>query len=224
MFRFRLIALAAGLLVLPKVAAAFPDTYAGRLEALTQVQRLQTQLLSRDSASETLSLWCAEHHWADPAQIRAVRDTATVKPPSPQVRDLLGAGARTPIRYRRVKLMCGERVLSEADNWYLPGKLTAEMNRLLDQTDTPFGVAVKALNFKRQGLDSRILLHPFEETGESGPSAAAPPPGAEAPPLSLPHAVIQNSAVLTAADGTAFSVVVETYTGAALDQPSPPSR
>lgn len=211
----RIAVLAVGL-SLPVAAPAFPDTYAGRLDALTQVQRLQTQLQSRDSATETLRLWCAEHHWADPAQIRAIRDTNTVKPPSPQVRGLLSTGPRTPIRYRRVKLMCGERVLSEADNWYLPGKLTAEMNRLLDQTDTPFGVAVKALGFKRQGLDARILLHPLDDPSDAGPHPAAVTAGA----LTLPHAVIQNSAVLAAADGTAFSVVVETYTAATLDPAS----
>ncbi len=216
MFGFRLIAVASGLLAAPVSVSAFPDSYAGRLDALTQVQRLQTQLQSRDSASETLRLWCAEHHWADPAQIRAIRDTTAVKPPSPQVRDLLGAGPRTPIRYRRVKLMCGERVLSEADNWYLPARLTPEMNRQLDQTDTPFGVVVKALGFKRQGLDARVLLHPFDDPSGTAPGGAR----AAAATLALPHAVIQNSAVLTAADGAAFSVVIETYTAATLDPAS----
>lgn len=211
MVRFALFA--AGLLTLPSAALAFADTYAGRLEALTEVQRLQSQLQSRDSATETLRLWCDEHHWAAPAQIRALRDTTTAKPASPQVRALLGAAARTPITYRRVRLMCGERVLSEADNWYLPGKLTAEMNKQLEQTDTPFGVVVRSLNFKRQSVSARILLHPFDE-----PPVSAPVPAASAgPPLKLPHAVIENSAVLTTPDGAAFSVVIETYTRAALD-------
>ena len=217
----RLIAAAAlALLVLPQALAAFPNSYAGRLEALTEVQRLQNQLQRRDSATETLRLWCADHHWADPADIRALRDAKTQKPPSPAVRSLLGAGPKTPIRYRRVKLMCGERVLSEADNWYLPGKLTAEMNRLLDQTDTPFGVAVRALGFKRLAVDSRILLHPFDEP----PIAASTRPDAPPQSLVLPYGVIENSAVLLAADGAPFSVVVETYTRATLDPAGVPSR
>jgi hypothetical protein len=204
--------LAAPFLV-PASAPAFPNTYAGRLQALTEAQRLQGELQRRDSATETLRLWCAAHHWAEPALIRALRDPTAAKPPSPTVRALLGAGPRTPIRYRRVKLVCGERVLSEADNWYLPGKLTAEMNKALDETDTPFGVAVKALNFHRQSVGSRILIHPYDEPPPKPPTG----PGAEPPPLVLPYAVIQNSAVLFTGDGAAFSVVVETYTRAALD-------
>lgn len=200
-------------LLAPAIAPAFPNTYEGRLRALTEAQRLQGELQSRPSATETLRLWCAAHHWADPAQIRAIRDPAAVKPASPAVRSLLGAGPRTPIRYRRVKLVCGERVLSEADNWYLPGKLTAEMNKSLDETDTPFGVAVKALDFHRQAVGSRILIHPYDEA----PPAPGAKPGAEPPPLVLPYAVIQNSAVLLTGDGAPFSVVVETYTRAALD-------
>ncbi|MBS0411457.1 MAG: hypothetical protein JSR86_16190 [Proteobacteria bacterium] len=201
------------MLLAPAIAPAFPNTYDGRLRALTEAQRLQGELQSRDSATETLRLWCQAHRWADPAQIRAIRDVAAVKPPSPAVRNLLGAGPRTPIRYRRVKLVCGERVLSEADNWYLPGKLTPEMNKALDETDTPFGVAVKALGFHRQAIGSRILIHPYDEAPPPAPAR----PGAEPPPLVLPYAVIQNSAVLITGDGAPFSVVVETYTRAALD-------
>ncbi len=45
--------------------------------------------------------------------------------------------------------MCGGHVLSEADNWYVPARLTPQMNRALDTSDTPFGAAVKALDFHR---------------------------------------------------------------------------
>ncbi|MGA0601039.1 hypothetical protein ACO2Q3_10090 [Caulobacter sp. KR2-114] len=204
-------------LLAPSVAPAFPDTYAGRLDALTEVQRLQAALQSRDSATETLRLWCEAHHWAEPARIRALRDVATAKPATPEVRSLLGAGPRTPIRYRRVKLMCADKVLSEADNWYLPARLTPEMNKALDETDTPFGVAVKALDFHRQAVDSRILLHPFDPS----PGDAAPVVPGQPPQLPLPYAVIRNTAVLSTPDGAPFSVVVETYTRATLDTPSP---
>jgi len=207
---------AAALTAPPAAARAFPDSYAGRLDALTEVQRLQASLQSRDSATESLRLWCEGHGWAQPAQIRALRDVAAVKPPSPEVRALLGAGPRTPIRYRRVKLMCADKVLSEADNWYLPGKLTAEMNRALDETDTPFGVAVKALGFHRRAVDSRILLHPFDPS----PRDVRPPAPGQPPQLPLPYAVIQNTAVLSTDTSGPFSVVVETYTRAALDPPS----
>jgi chorismate-pyruvate lyase len=201
-------------------AGAYPNSYAGELDALTEVQRLQTALQSRDSATETLRLWCADHHWAEPAQIRAVRDKAVDKPATPEVRNLLGAGAKTPVRYRRVKLMCGDKVLSEADNWYLPGKLTAEMNKALDESETPFGVVVKPLNFTRRAVDSRILVHPFDEP----PEAPAPTKPGEIPQLPLPDTVIQNTAVLLAGDGAPFSVVVESYTRETLSPAASPGR
>lgn len=211
MIRTALVVLA--LTTAPLASQAFPDSYAGRLDALTETQRLQASLQSRDSATETLRLWCESHGWSRPAQIRAVRDTATVKPPTAQVRALLGAEGRTPIRYRRVRLTCADKVLSEADNWYLPGKLTAQMNQTLEQTDTPFGVAVKSLGFHRKAVESLVLLHPFDEDPDG---ASAGGPG-----LPLPHAVIRNTAVLSTEGGEPFSVVVETYTRAVLDPPSP---
>jgi hypothetical protein len=40
------------------------------------------------------------------------------------------------------------------------------MNRLLDQTDTPFGRAVKDLEFQRQTLKATALWHPLPEGWE----------------------------------------------------------
>ena len=91
--------------------------------------------------------------------------------------------------------MCGDKVLSQADNWYLPGQLTDDMNRRLEQTRTPFGVVVKGLNFTRRNLKTDVL---FKD-------------GRGVPPLVLRHA-----ALLLKADGTVFSYVVETYTDQVL--------
>ena len=82
----------------------------------------------------------------------ALRDPVDI-PASDEIRALLKAGSDEPIRYRRVKLTCGTHVLSEADNWYVPARLTPQMNADLDTSNTPFGVAVKALNFHRATLD-----------------------------------------------------------------------
>ncbi len=40
-------------------------------------------------------------------------------------------------------------MLSEADNWYVPVRLTPEMNQALDTSDIAFGRAVQALQFRR---------------------------------------------------------------------------
>lgn len=65
----------------------------------------------------------------------------------------------TPIAYRRVLLRCGGRNLSVADNWYLPSRLSPDMNSRLDATDSPFGVVVKPLAFQRRTLSSAPDRH-----------------------------------------------------------------
>ena len=116
--------------------------------------RLKADLLSNPSATQVLTQWCGARKLASPAVIRAMRDKANEKPATAEVRALLGAGADEPIRYRRVKLMCGTHILSEADNWYRTGALTGAMNKTLDETDTPFGTVVRPLNFTRRTLDA----------------------------------------------------------------------
>ena len=116
--------------------------------------RLKADLLSNPSATQVLTQWCGARKLASPAVIRAMRDKAHEKPATAEVRALLGAGADEPIRYRRVKLMCGTHILSEADNWYRTGALTGAMNKTLDETDTPFGTVVRPLNFTRRTLDA----------------------------------------------------------------------
>lgn len=121
----------------------------------TPLARLKADLLSKPSATQVLTDWCAARHIASPAVIHAQRDHAMHKPPTPEIRALLQARPDEAIHYRRVKLACGTHILSEADNWYRPSVLTSDMNKALDETDTPFGTAVKPLNFHRNTLDAR---------------------------------------------------------------------
>jgi hypothetical protein len=127
----------------------------------------------------------------------------------------LGAAAGQAVRYRRVRLACGTRVLSEADNWYLPAKLTPDMNRLLEETETPFGVAVKSLGFQRRTLSADLLFHPLPDGWDLGSRPD------EAGDLIIPHQVIQHRAVLSTPTGGPFSVVVETYTDKVLPDAAP---
>jgi hypothetical protein len=126
----------------------------------------------------------------------------------------LGAGPDEEIRYRRVALTCGTHVLSQADNWYRPGKLTTEMNQRLDSSDAPFGVVVRPLGFHRRTLDATLLFHPLPDGWERG---ARPPRGHGA--LALPHDLLRHRAVLETPDGVVFSVLVETYTAEVLARP-----
>jgi hypothetical protein len=149
---------------------------------------LEASLVSGESATAILGRWCADHALADPPRIVAIRDRSARVPAGPAIRRRLEAKAGEAVAYRRVSLACGGRVLSRADNWYLPSRLTPAMNKALETTDTPFGQVVRPLGFHR------VTLH----------AERAPRPGTGRPILRL-------TAVLVAADGGPFSLVREAY-------------
>ncbi|MGU3389693.1 hypothetical protein [Sphingomonas sp. M1A8_2b] len=191
----------------------WPGDTLGRAESLAALQSLELMLLTRDSATLALDDWCAAHHIAAPgSKIVADRDRTITKTPNADQRRRLGVTDDEPIRYRRVRLRCGARVLSEADNWYVPSRLTPQMNAALDASDIPFGRVVQPLHFRRQTLSARLLWSPLPPGWDTG--APLPP---ETATLDIPPYVIENRALLVTAAGTPFSEVVETYTRAVLD-------
>jgi chorismate-pyruvate lyase len=210
-------AMIALLLCANAVADDWPDSFVTRVEALALLQTLNVELLSHDSATATLERWCDSHRLATPPRIVAQRVPGADRPASEALRRELGATPDEPVRYRHVKLMCGTVLLSEADNWYLPGRLTLEMNRLLDTSDTPFGRVVQALNFQRHTISAQLLWSPLPEGWEMNPAGVARGAGK----LRMPAAVLQHRALLTLPDGTPFSEVVETYCGNVLAFPVP---
>ena len=193
----------------------WPDTFVARVEALALLQTLNAELLSHDSATSTLEHWCDVHRLASPARIVAARIRDVDKPPSADQRRELGVTATDVIRYRRVRLLCGSVVLSEADNWYVPARLSPEMNEQLDATDMPFGKVVQSLHFHRHTLSSTLLWSPLPEGWEMNPI----PVNRHTAVLALPPDLLRHRALLTLPDGTPFSEVVETYTAQVLGFP-----
>lgn len=196
----------------------WPDDAMHRLAALALLQTLNAELLSNPSATLTLDRWCAAHRLAEQPTIVADRVRGQDKPAGPEIRALLKVDADAPVNYRRVRLTCGDKVLSEADNWYLPALLTPAMNATLETTDTSFGRVVKPLDFRRTTLGARLLWAPLPE----GWAIGAPLPSAGAGPLAIPPFVLEHRAVLTLPDGTPFSALVESYTRETLAFPPPP--
>ncbi|HVJ78849.1 MAG TPA: hypothetical protein VM620_13540 [Hyphomicrobium sp.] len=170
-------------------------------------------LLSHDSATLTLDRWCGDHLLASPAHIVANLVQRTNKKPTVEQRQLLSVSASEQTRYRRVRLSCGDHVLSEADNWYVPSRLTPAMNRILDTTDTSFGRVVRPLDFHRHTLSAKLLYSPLPKNWEMD----APIPERHEAALTIPHAVLEHRAMLTLPNGTPFSQVIETYTSEVLD-------
>lgn len=197
------------------LAQSWPDTPQSRTQAQAELQTLNAQLLSHPSATLTLERWCAAHHLAPQAKVIAKRVHGEDKPLPDGARQLLDIGPNEPVRYRRVALSCGGVVLSDADNWYVPARLTAEMNHQLDSSDVPFGKVVQPLHFRRQTLSAELLWSPLPDGWDSG----APVPPASDKPLVIPDHVLQHRAVLYTGDNKPFSLVVESYTSHVLVQP-----
>ena len=148
------------------------------------VARLQSGLAAAPSATQFLTDRCAALKLAAPPVIKAVREHQ-MRRASAQVRELLRVAPNEALGYRRVLLACGSHILSEADNWYVPSRLTTGMNRQLDSSDTPFGAVVKPLDFHRRVLKAERL------------DGAA--------------RVLRITALLETDDGMPFSLVVENY-------------
>jgi len=190
----------------PSSSQTIENTVVGRLEAQAILETLNASLLSHDSATLTLERWCGLHRLAAEGEVHAEVVRAEQRPADDRVRNDLGVGADEPVRYRHVRLWCGDKLLSEADNWYLPRALTVGMNEELEQSDTPFGRVVKPLGFRRRTLSAELLWHPLPEGWEMAPL----PPDREGT-VAVPPEILRHRAILTAANGAPFSEVVETY-------------
>lgn len=160
-----------------------------------RVARLRADLLAAASATQLLTERCAELRLAVPAVIHAQLVPLADEAVAADVRARLRVGGDETVRHRRVRLTCGAHVLSEADNWYVPSRLTPAMNRSLDETDTPFGSVVRPLGFHR-----RIM-----EIVQSGGN----------------DTVLTVTALLLTAQETPISLVIENYRGLLLADPKP---
>lgn len=168
-------------------------------ETARVIESLSHRLSLAHSATSVLEAWCAERGLgADPC-LAARRVACPDKTLDDAQRARLAVAGGETVLYRRVRLSCGPHVLSEADNWYVPGRLAPGMKAVLESTDTPFGRVVRPLSPIRRTLSVDILW----------PSAdrRIPVPG---------DALLSVRALLSRGDGVPFCEVAEVYTGAIL--------
>lgn len=145
-----------------------------------QLPAFERRILAGESASAVLQGWC-QARGQPPLAAKVMR--GTVKSPDRLVLTALAARRGQVVLYRRVTLACGGVVLSWADNWYLPVRLTPAMNRALEATDAPFGLVARPLAFTRRTLAAHVL----------------------------PSRALEIRAVLSTAAGAPFSYVIEQY-------------
>ena len=164
------------------------------LSAVALLRVLNAELLRHDSATLTLERWCVGHGIGAGSPVVARRVAVPEIPLLAEQQQRLAVSAGMPIRYRRVQLWCADVLLSEADNWYVPGRLSEAQNRLIEETDIPFGRALQDVHFRRHTVSARVLWYPLPGSAE------------------IPLSVLEHRAVLSLPDGTPLSEVVETYT------------
>ncbi len=196
-----------------QAASAWPDTFRGRLEAWALIETLNANLLASNSATKTLEAWCGAHHMAAEAKLHARLRRDVQKPITPEQRARLNIGPNEPVVYRRVDLACGDHVLSQADNWYVPSRLQPAMEKALETSDIPFGRAIQNLHPRRQTFGVNVLWHPLPDGWELAPPAADHG-GAN---LSIPSVLFEHHAIVYSGDGRPISEVDEHYTDEILD-------
>ena len=162
-------------------AAASPATLA----------EFEKTLAAQDSATAALGQWCAVRRLADPPVIRALpRPVTAAQRTSAKIRHLLKLRRGETVTLRHVDLTCGTAVLAIAWNWYVPGRLTPEMNAALSEGNTPFGKVAAPLHFRRETLAIT-----------AGPAENCPA-----------ETISTHRAVLRLPDGKPLAYVVECYT------------
>ena len=151
---------------------------------------LRRALDAADSATAVLQARCEALRLPGGPRVQARVEAGGVDPPAdPEVRRRLRLAPDEVLACRRVRLVWGEFVLSRAVNWYRPARLTSDMRRRLAETDEPFGVVARPLDYRRVRLETRLV-----EAAGRGP-------------------VLQCRAVLETPDGEPLALVEETYPG-----------
>lgn len=171
--------------------------------ALTQIRMLNEALLAGHSATLVLDAWCAHNGMAQAGAVRVEKISAGRLARIPTgVHKALAVERGGDILHRRVRLMCGAHILSEADNWFVPARVTPAMRDTLATTDTSFGRVVAPLNFIRRPLSLRMIA-----TSATIRAAAAQLTGFD---------LFAHDAVLMLPDGRPLAYVRETYKSGAL--------
>lgn len=133
---------------------------------------LMQRIASADSMTECLRDWC-DAFAIGSGTLRVVHATASgTIPANLHTRAALNLQPGETIRHRRIKLVYGDTELLEADNWYVPERLTEMANTLLEDTDTPFGIAISQHSQTRQTLSVETPDQPHTSREALIPSAA----------------------------------------------------
>ena len=188
-----------------------PDTFLSRLEIISVIQSFNVRLLSSSSATATLEKWCGDHRLTQQPKIIANRIKSIDKIPSIETRQRLNVDNNELVLFRHVELSCGEHILSEADNWYVPSRLPPEINKMLEQSDVPFGKAIGSLKPVRKTFYSQQLWSPLPENWEMN-DVSNNADKISALSFYPAHFILEHRALVLSQDQKPLSEVDEKYT------------
>lgn len=203
-----IVACSMGVVNAKDAACADADTVAQLRTELTLAQ-LQADLLRERSATKVLEQWCGKYRLAKEAVVRAEVMDAPAKVASAETMNRLRVSKPEELAYRRVGLRCGAVLLSEADNWYVPTRLTKAMNAMLASSDVPFGKVIAELKPFRVTITAKPLWTALE----NGEACMVKPVSA----TKAPAAVLEVQALLYREDLKPFSEVHEVYQRPLID-------
>ncbi len=147
------------------------------------VASLDADLLRGPTATAALQRRCGD--------VRVEVDRDAHRDPSAEQRKRLHVSDSEPVGYRRVRLVAGGVVLSHAENWFVPARLTQAMRDSLNKGDSPFGEVIAPLGPSRRTL----IREPIQSSNDE---------------------VLRHHALVIAANGQVLAEVIETYRAAAL--------
>lgn len=135
-------------------AASLPLAGCAHDQEAGAIAAFEANLAGHASATEALQQWCDARGIAHGATIRVefVHGAEAAQPEG--LRSALEVSGDEVLGYRHVKLVCGDKVLSDAHNWFVPARLSPEMNRQLAETKVPFGRIAASLQFTREPLSA----------------------------------------------------------------------
>lgn len=176
-----------------------PNTATDRTHQAMLVRRLHHALLRASSATRVLEEWCTTYLGASEPRIAVDVATRLSVPADESVRSRLKVDDAGRIAYRRVRLIWEDRVLSEADNWYVPERLTVRMNTALEASTEPFGRVIAALKPYRTNVRASVLWQPDSQS-------ATPEQ-----PIVVPDEILRHEALLYSLRGDPLAEVHERY-------------
>ena len=74
------------------------------------------------------------HRLASNPQMAIERVLDAEESPTEAQRKMLATSAKEPVRHRKVRVLCGSTVLLEADDWYLPSRVSPKVSALIEGT------------------------------------------------------------------------------------------